>query len=198
MELDDLKKIWNETPIPNKTNPKIMDFIQHKSYGPLAQLKRTYRKQIVLMTVVPLLLLASNLNNVDKTLTSVLFWFYVAFCIGMAFFARYNYRIVERMQTMDLMVKTNLEQQVELLQKRAQLEILTLRFVTIFFILLLEVLPYFQDYSMLNKWHSLSPFIRFGAYIGLLLLQYVMNRRVKEYKVGRHLTYLKQLAKEMQ
>jgi hypothetical protein len=127
-----------------------------------------------------------------------MFWSYVAFCIGIILFAFYNYRIVSKMENMDGMVRTNLEQQINLLEKRANLEIVGMRVVLLFFITLTEVLPYFQHYRMLDKWHSLSPFIRFGAYAALLVLQYFLNRRVKQRKVGRHLAYLKELAKEMQ
>ena len=198
MELDELKKMWNETPLHNKPTTNIMELIQHKSYGPLASLKRTYRKQIRVMAVIPLMLIAVNMNDIDKVLTSILFWSYVVFCIGIILFARYNYQIVQRMQTMDTMVKSNLEQQIGLLEKRANLEILGLRGVLLFFVLLLEIVPYFQHYRMLDKWHSLSPFIRFGAYGGLLLLQYVLNKQLKERKIGRHLTYLKELVDQMQ
>jgi hypothetical protein len=51
---------------------------------------------------------------------------------------------------------------------------------------------------MLDKWHSLSPFVRIGAYGGLLLLQYVLNKQLKERKIGRHLAYLKELVDQMQ
>jgi hypothetical protein len=51
---------------------------------------------------------------------------------------------------------------------------------------------------MLDKWHSLSPIIRFGSYAALLLMQYFIARKIRERKVGRHLTYLKELVKEMQ
>jgi hypothetical protein len=85
-----------------------------------------------------------------------------------------------------------------LLEKRADLEIQGLRGVLFFFILLLEVLPYFQHYRMLDKWHSISIFFRIGSYGGLLLLQYVLNKQLKEQRIGRHLAYLKGLVAQMQ
>jgi hypothetical protein len=198
MELDELKQLWDATPVENKQQTNIMELIQQKSYGPLVALKRTYRKQIVAMTVLPLVLLIVNLNDIEKTLTSVLFWSYVVFCIGIVLFARYNYEIVKNMQSLDTVVKTNLEQQITLLQKRADLEILGLRVVLFFFILLLETVPYFQHYRMLDKWHSISIFVRIGSYGGLLLLQYVLNKRLKEQRIGRHLAYLKRVVAQMQ
>jgi hypothetical protein len=197
MELDELKKMWQETPIQKKQTTNIMELIQNKSYGPLSSLKSAYRKQIRVMTVIPLLLLATNLDNIEKVLTSVLFWSYVAFCAAIVLFARYNYRVVKNMQNMNGMVRSNLEQQIMLLEKRAKLEIWGLRGVLIFFALLVEVVPYFQHYRMLDKWHALPLLVRCSAYVGLLLLQYVISTRIKERKVGRHLAYLKELVSQM-
>lgn len=198
MELDDLKNIWKQSPEKNNLNTDIMELIQHKSYGPVSALKKVFRKQIALMAIIPLVLLTTNINNVEGVLTSILFWSYVAFCIGVIVFAYYNYRIVSKMEGMDAMVKDNLEQQVSLLEKRMKWEILGLRCVLLFFILLVEIVPYIQHYRMLSYWHDLSPFIRFGAYSALFLLQFFMNRRISERKMGRHIAYLKRLVSEMQ
>ncbi|TKK70348.1 hypothetical protein FC093_06270 [Ilyomonas limi] len=197
MELDDLKKMWQQTPVKN-INTDIMKILQQKSYGPVAALKKTFRRQMVLMFLIPLMLFTTNLHDIHGVLTSILFWSYVVFCIAIIVFAYYNYRIASKMEGMDAMIKTNLEQQVQLLEKRAKWEVAGMRGILLFFILLVEVVPYVQHYRMLDKWHSLPVAIRFGAYAMLLLLQYFLNKEIKQRKVGRHLTYLKELIKEMQ
>lgn len=198
MELDEMKQMWQQTPVRNNVNTDIMELIQHKTYGPIAALKHVFRKQILVMVMLPLLLLATNSQHVQGVLTSVLFWSYVAFCIGMIAFAFYNYRIVSSMERMDGMVKANLEQRINLLEKRANLEVAGIRGVLLLFIALLEIVPYFQHYSMLEKWHSLPLMVRVGFYAAFLLLQYVLNKKIKQRKVGRHLAYLKELVNEMQ
>ena len=198
MELDDLKQTWKETTIKKNKNTDIMDIMKHKSYGPIAALKREFRKQIVVMALLPLFLLITTVDDISKIYTNVLFWSYVAFCIGMIFFASVNYGIVKKMGTMDGMVRSNIEQQVDLLETRLKWKLVALRAVLLFFIVLLEVIPYFQHYSMLDKWHSLSPFIRFGAYAAFLVLQYFLSRMVSQRKFGGHIDYLKSLMKEMQ
>jgi len=198
MELDDLKNTWQQTPITKNKNWDIMEIIQQKSYGPVAALKRAYRKQMVLMLLIPLMLVAVNSQDIHGVLTSILFWSYVAFCIGVIVFAYRNYRVADKMSNMDVIVKTNLEQQIQLLEKRANWEIAGLRGVLLFFVVLLEVVPYVQHYRMLDKWHSLPVLARFGAYAALLALQYFMNKILKQRKVGRHLDYLKTLVQEMQ
>jgi len=198
MELDDLKQTWKETTIKKNKNTDIMDLMKHKSYGPIAALKREFRKQIAVMALLPLFLLVTTIQDVTQVYTNVLFWSYVAFCLGMIIFALANYRIVKKMGAMDGMVKTNLEQQIDLLETRLKWKLIGLRMVGLFFIVLLETVPYFQHYRMLDKWHSLSPLIRFGAYAAFLLLQYFLSRIVSERKFGAHIKYLKSLMNEMQ
>ena len=163
MELDDLKNTWQQTPPDKNSNTDIMEIIQHKSYGPLAALKKTFRKQIVLMFLLPFILLMTNAQDIQGVLTSILFWSYVTFCIYVIVYAYYNYRIVSKMENMDAMVKKNLEQQIHLLEKRAEWEVSNLRIVLLFFIILVEVVPYLQHYRMLDKWHSLPLAVRFGT-----------------------------------
>ena len=198
MELDDLKQTWNQNQSTKPLNTDIMELIQHKSYGPLAALKKAFRKQIVLMAIIPAYFIIFNVDDVHALLNNVILWSYIAFCLGVIIFSYYNYRIVNKMEGMDYMVKMNLEQQVDLLERRMKWKKTALIFALIFFILLIEIVPYFQHYRMLDKWHSLPVAIRYLAYAGLFVLQYFANTWVNERRYGRHLKYLKELAKEMQ
>ena len=198
MELDDLKQTWKQTPEKNNLKTNIMELIQHKDYGPVAAMKRVYRKQIILMSIIPFILLATNLMDLRIVLTSVMFWSYFAFCVGIVVFAYYNYRIVRKMEVMDEMVNTNLEHQINLLEKRKKWELAGMRGGLIFFMTLTEVVPYFQHYRMLDLWHSFSPVIRISTYLLLLFLQYFLNKRISQRNLGVHLAYLKNLVKEMQ
>jgi Ca2+/Na+ antiporter len=174
-----------------------MELILQKSYGPIAQLKRGYRKQIVFMSLLPFVLLLTNADNIDGVFRSVMYWSYVVFCFAVIVVASMNYRETAKMENQNADVKTNLETQVKLLQTRLDQLIIGLRVALIYFIILTEVLPFFQHYRMLTHWHALSPFIRFGAYAALLAMQYMLSRRVLNSKFGRHLTYLKELANQI-
>ena len=197
MELDDLKQRWKEKTNQKPTNKSIMEMIQHKSYGPIAALKRSYRKQMVVMLLMPLLLLLTNLDDITKPLTSVMYWSYVLFCIGIAAVAINNYITANRMQRMDGLLKENLEQQITLLQTRMNWTVISLRLALLFFVVLAEVLPYFQHFRMLDKWHSLPLLARYGTYAALFIAQYFLSPRVLQYKFGRHLESLKELAGEL-
>lgn len=198
MELEELKQSWKETAFKNKLNMDIMQIIQNKTYGPVAEMKKTFKRQMIAMAVLPVCLLLTNISNIYAPLTSVMFWAYVAFCAGTIAFAYRNYRITIEMSQMDKVVKTSLEQQVNILEQRSLWQLTALRFTLLFFIALTEILPYFQHYSMLQHWHGLSPLIRFSGYAALFAMQYFLTPRIRERKLGRHLRYLKTLVKDME
>jgi hypothetical protein len=150
------------------------------------------------MSILPFVLLLTNLDNAYGVLRSVMFWSYTAFCVAVIIVAAMNYRIAARMEGLDQMVKPSLELHIQLLQRRLDQLIIGLRIALIYFIVLTEVLPYFQHYRMLAYWHSLSPFLRFGAYAAILAAQYFIGRKQLHYKFGRHLAHLKSLVGEMQ
>jgi Mn2+/Fe2+ NRAMP family transporter len=198
MELDDLKNTWQQTGNNKIKNTDIMELIQHKSYGPITALKNAFRKQIIVMMLIPALLLFTSIDDITKALSSIMFWSYVVFCIGVIVSFYYNYRVVNKMEAMDGMVKQNLEQQIAVLEKRFRWHLTGVRIALIFFILLTEIVPYFQHYRMLDKWHSAPLLLRYAVYALLLIVQYTLSMTVWNRKFGSHLKYLKALVKEMQ
>lgn len=198
MELDDLKESWKQAPIKKIKNTDIMDLIQHKSYGPVEALKKEFKKQMMLFAVIVLVQVLVNVDNLPGLLQSILFWSYVAFCIGVITFSYQNFLIAQKMENADGNLKQNIQTQIDILERRLERKIIALRFAMLFFIILVEILPYFQHYRSLQLWHSISPFIRFGAYAFLLILQYFISRRITQKNFGNHITYLKNLIKEME
>lgn len=198
MELDELKKTWNHIQPPNPHNQNIMDIIQHKSQGPTAALKNSFRRQILILSIMPALLILTNIDHVETTLTSIFFISYVVFCIGVILFSLYNYRLVRNMESTDGALRSNLEYQINLLETRLRLNNKGLRIALVYFILLCEVVPFFQHFRMLDLWHSVHPVIRFLTYGLLIVAQYYMSKKVSHQKFGKHLEYLKTLVKDMQ
>ena len=197
MELDDLKQTWKQSEFKPDKNTDIMELIHNKKYGPLAALKRTFVKEIKFMAVLPIIIMLCNLDNIGGVLRSIMFWSYIAFCAGLLLFAAFNYRIVSRMEAMDGMVISNLEQQIQILERRLKANITALRIAMLYFIVLTEVMPYFQHYRTLSLWHAVSPVARFSTYAILLIVQYFTSRKVYQKKFGQYLAYLKELVKEM-
>jgi hypothetical protein len=198
MELDDLKQTWQHSQSIKPSNTNIMELIQQKSYGPLAALKKAFRKHILLMIVLPTYVIITNTDDLNHALKSVMLWAYIAFFLSVIVFTYYNYRMVSKMESMDHLVKANLEQQVDLLQTRMKWKKTGLTIALLFFILLAEIVPYFQHYRMSDKWLTVAPAIRFLSYASFLIFQYIISTWVNERRYGRHLKYLKELADEMQ
>jgi hypothetical protein len=159
-------------------------------------MKRNFKKDILFMSLLPFILILTNITDLHAVFTSVMFWSYVAFCIAVITFTLGSYRIADSMG-MSGMVRTNLEQQVALLERRFKWHMMGLRVVMLYFIVLTEILPYFQHYRMLNAWHSLPVVVRYGAYAALLVTQYFASRRVCEHKYGQHIAYLKDMLADM-
>lgn len=198
MELDELKNQWkqaNQTQSLNNQN--LIKVIQNRKVGPIAELKRSFKKQMIAMTVVTIAILATKFRNIDKIVASPLFWFYLLFCAAVVVSSRISYNVVLKMEEMDGDIKSNLQQQICILESKLKQKVIGIRIALLFFIALTEVLPYFETVRMLHTWHSLSPFIRFGSYAGLFLFQYLLSRRTTRRRFGQHIANLKELVKQM-
>lgn len=164
----------------------------------MAALKKAYQKQMMAMTLVAVFIVVTNLQHIDKTLTSALFWFYMLFGVGVVLFARRSYQLVEQMEGMDGAVKANLEKQIALLETRQRQNLIGIRVALLFFILLVEILPYFQYFHMLYTWTHLPLLTRLWAYLALFLFQYFISYRVSRRRFGQHIDRLKDLVQKMQ
>ncbi|MEO8174373.1 MAG: hypothetical protein ABI581_14865 [Sediminibacterium sp.] len=49
---------------------------------------------------------------------------------------------------------------------------------------LIEIVPYFQHYRMLDKWHSVPLVIRLLAYATLVVMQYTVSKSLQKEGLG--------------
>jgi amino acid transporter len=197
MELDELKKSWQQAPGKNFDDTNIMGMVRSEGKGPLQALRKAYMKQIVVLIVVPVALLLTNIDYLSAAFSSILFWTYILFCIGMMAFAFYNLRIVMSLQHSHEMLSTHLRRKLELLEKRKKAELIFMRATLLLLIILTEITPYFQQYRMLDKWHALSPAIRFPVYVLMIVLQYFASRNLKRKRTGEHIDHLRKLVGQL-
>jgi len=197
MELDDLKQAWKEQNKQSSQNQNIMELIHQKSRGPVASLKEAFKKQVRFFICLMVAMIATQIRNLDNTAALIFIGTYILFCIGVALFFYQNYRITSELEGMDGNVKSSLERYVTVLQQRLKWQQIGARIVMLIFILLLEVVPFFLHGRILDKWHSLSPVIRFTAYAAFLAIQYFVGRSVEKQKFGQYLIYLKELTAEL-
>jgi hypothetical protein len=197
MELDDLKTTWKQGDIKKQETQNIMELIQQKSRGPLASLKHAFRKQMILVTVLMIAVSIPNAGKLETVPGYVLYFTWVAFCMGIILAFYFNYRKTDKMENMDRPVKNNLEAYIVQLELRLKWQYIGKRLVVLLFILLLEILPLFYHARMLDKWHSVPPVIRFSSYVLYLVLLYFMSHRRQRRKFGKHVDHLKDLLNAM-
>ena len=197
MELDDLKRTWKQENQKQTKTPDIMELIHQKSRGPIASLKNSFRKQIIVVTALMSMVIATQAGNLDSTSSNLLFWTFIGFCLAMILTFYMNYRQTGKMEAMDEKVKNNLMKYVNMMEQRLRWQNIGARVVILFLILLLEIIPLYQHVRMLDTWNSLSPLIRFSSYAAYLVFQYYISRSVTRRKFGKHLDHLKSLLKEV-
>ena len=198
MELDDLKQPWLESAKNIKPlNTNVMEIIQNKSYGPAAQLKRNFRKMIIIIPIVVSMLIV-NLSKKHDIFSDVLFWFYIVFISSMMLFFYYNYRLINNMQCMDCLVKSNLEKQVKTLENGFKWRMVIIRVAFIIFIVLLEVLMYYNQEPALAKWYAQPVTIRMCAYAILITAWYFITKLIFRTRYGKHIQNLKNLVQQME
>ena len=197
MELDDLKTTWNASQDASNSNKNIMELIQHKKRGPVTALKTQFRNQILIMVVLPVTLLFVNINNIHNPASTIFYICYVVFCVMVILNSFLNYQAVRKMENMDGSVKNNLEQQITILEKRLQWNLVALPVVLLFFILLTEIMPFIGHNRIVDRWHTVHPLFRIGTYVILFTAQYFLSRKVTARKYGQHLLHLKELVKQM-
>ena len=174
-----------------------MELIHQKSKGPIASLKNSFRKQMIVVTALMSMVIATQAGNLDSISSNLLFWTFIGFCLAMILTFYMNYRQTGKMEAMDEKVKNNLMKYVNMMEQRLRWQNIGARVVILFLILLLEIIPLYQHVRMLDTWNSLSPLIRFSSYAAYLVFQYYISRSVTRRKFGKHLDHLKHLLKEV-
>lgn len=198
MELDDLKNSWKQSTSNIKnSNTNIMELIQNKSYGPIASLKNRFRKQLVIIPIV-LSILVINLSKHHNLFSDVLFWFYILFMMFVLFYFYFNYKMIRGMQNMDHPVKANLEKQIHILETGIKWRLIITRIMLVVFLVLLEILLFFNQEPSLVKWYAQPLYLRLLCYSAAVLLFFLFTKVVFKYKYSRHISYLKELVQQMQ
>lgn len=198
MELDDLKQPWSESAKNIKPlNTNVMEMIQNKSYGPAAQLKKAFKKRLIIIPVVVGILI-TNLSRKHDIFSDGLFWFYIIFCLLMMLYFFYNYRLVNKMQYMDNLVKANLEKQVEILERGLKWRLIITRIYFVVFIVMLEILVYYHREPSLVKWYAQPLVIRLLVYAVAIAALYLITKFTFKSRFGSYIENLKKLVQQME
>ena len=195
MELDELKEKWrqagtHETPSRNS----FKTIFRRRDQGPVAALKRNFRRQIIILSIVFFLFVHEFQNR--ELLNNVFFLWYAVCALLLCAFFFVNLQLVKRLETAGETLTAHVKSEIVLLEKRMKWQRVFTFVAIASLIVLLEVLPFFSDERMLNKWHSLAPVIRVSAYAALLLFRYFAGKLIAHRRYGRHVERLKKIMDE--
>lgn len=198
MELDDLKQKWTTSNEKIKLPDRdILDMIQNDSQGPVAKLKRRFRKGMVLLPAIAIIT-ATRLAQKHGFIYEVFTWYFITFCLLITLYFYLNYRVVSQIQTVEGDVKTNLKRQVLLLQTGLKWRLLITRGLMILFIILLEFLMQLKQDNGFEGWHHQPIFLRLLVYAGTFSGFYLLTKFATNLRYKKHIRHLESLTEQMQ
>jgi hypothetical protein len=172
-----------------------MEMIHHESLGPVAILKKKFRKQLIFLPIlicITALLFLTDLNNAEKV------WFLISIvaCLAQLFDVYVNYKLTSGLERMDRPVKTNLERYISRIEKSLKWQHKAGMGLLVLMYLFIEVAMRFHNGELLDDWRAIDPFIRLGAYALSFVALHFSSRFVRRRDFDQHIGRLKKLLTE--
>lgn len=194
MELDDLKQSWNEQSKQelNPLNNDFMEMIHNKSYGPLAELKSKFKRQLITIFLALPFIIYLFLKYPSFKYNGFMYYFiFIIFIAGSFYWL--NYKLVNSMQQTDSTVKETIGKNLKILENNFRKYFIVGRVYLFICIILLETFMYLHELKDFETWYSYSIFIRIAGYIALFLVAHFVSKLTYEKNFGKHISYLKEL-----
>jgi hypothetical protein len=196
MELDELKQSWQKaTEKMELPNRDVLELIQHRSEGPVAQLKRRFRKGMILILLVTGFSLIELHGKSD--LSEIMKWYLAGFCGMILIYFYLSYRLVSKMQEMQETVKANLQRQVHLLKTGLKWRLIVTRSMFVLYMVFLEAYMYLRPKDGLTQWRALPTGERLVIYAGIFLFMYLLTKYATTHRYKRHIEHLERLTEQM-
>lgn len=198
MELDNFKNAWKEMiPGEKKTSKEeLLQMLQQKSQRPIARMKRNLYLEAA--AVVVLYSLAALMNyTMDRMFFAEMGTILLVVGVLGLFYYYKKLRLLQDMECVQCEVKSNLERQVQLLEKY-------IRFYFIAGTVLAPLVYFLCGYIVLSKTpvypaRSISYYILFaGVGIILTVLSYYLNKWYVGKLYGQHVQQLKKLLEQFE
>ncbi len=191
MELDDLKDKWrNSDPTHTSTSKqKIMELIQQKSHGPVAALKKAFRKQLLIIPALAMLVGDALINPSRRTDPFFSLCFGIILLCGI-FFA-VGYFSLDKMSKADAPVVDQLKRQLRSLQEMMLFYRIISFAGVLMLVIFLEVYKDLWTGTAVADWFEVGLWLRIPAYGGLLFWAYTAFNTFFQKEYGKHLDELK-------
>ncbi|WP_162915789.1 hypothetical protein [Paraflavitalea soli] len=171
-----------------------MELIQQKSHGPAAALKKAFKKQLLIIPTL-VILVGDAVINPSRQTDPFFSLFFGITVLTMVFFA-VAYFTLRNMGKTDAPVVDQLKRQLRSLQDM----MLFYRIISLAGVLMLVIfLEVFKDLwtgTAVANWYEVGLWLRIPAYGGLLFSAYVVFNRIYQKDYGQHLDELKKSLSE--
>ncbi|HWI93304.1 MAG TPA: hypothetical protein VNT20_18625 [Flavisolibacter sp.] len=195
MELDELKQGWKRSAesmqIPATD---IQSLINDKETGPLIKLRNRFKRGMIIVPLVIAIALSRFPHHHGVTFI-ILFSFLLVFAFSMTGYFYYNYKLLGRLQTMNISVKEHLQKQVTTLEKGLHFRLIFTRGMVVVFIALVETLMYWG--KELAEWYAEPLTTRLMTYVVLFAVFYFVTHLAVKHRYGKNISRLKQLVNEL-
>jgi hypothetical protein len=205
MELDQLKNIWQKESVPGKGSEQVLPMLSRRSNNPIARMKRNLLSELISIIVLYGFTIIYYALAFRGRMSEVS-WFMIAIAL---FFFVYYYRknkLLNEMECVSCKVKSNLQRQVNMLEKYIRFYLLagtaliplTILFFSIILYLKSPVLPstVFFPGKGYPVWETCITWI--VVILISTLLAFYLNKWYVRKLYGKHIQKLKELLAEME
>jgi hypothetical protein len=198
MELDNLKNTWKDSST-NASTPKntIMELTQKKSYGPISTLQESFRRQVIIIPVLFVILIVQSVARPELR-TDPFFGLFIGMIILMTIFFASAFLILNNMNNPESPVAHQLKHQLNSLNRM----LLCYRVVAFTAVIMLAIfLEYFSNEGtalLIQEWYDVELWLRIFAYIALGVISLFIGKLRFEQEYGRHLAEVRRRVTEME
>ena len=196
MELDDLKNTWKQERIHQNKTQNIMEMIHHESLGPVAMLKKKFKRRLIFISV---LIIITALTFLTQLSIGEKVWFFISImgCLIVFVNTYSNYELTSELERRDGPVKAQVESYVATIEKRLKRQY-NIEFGFVLLLgMLIEIAIHFYHGELAEAWNAVNPLVRLASYILFFVVLYLLTRYTKWRDFDRHVNRLKNLLNEL-
>jgi len=190
MEIDDLKKSWDEAFPPAAMGNKIPEMILEHKQSPLAMLEKKTKIALWIFPFVAILF-AGTFYDHPLVRHSPAMWLLFFILFTEFLFSVFNLFVIRKIRNTEGNIRENLVNRIQLLRKGFNWFLKVYISLYVIMVVLLEVSMYYQVDGLVEGWHRLPVLIRGIVYVFVLALIYQAKRFSQQEHFGNYLEQLK-------
>lgn len=197
MELDNLKQAWKEQDVGEKlvSDEQILSMLQKKSQRPIAKMKRNLFWELVAVIVIYSATIAYYFIEKGGRYWEIAVLLLLVGLLFVVYYYRKN-KLLKQMECVACEVKSNLQQQVSVLEKYVRFYFIAGTLLTPIAYLVAGFLVFYKSPGAKMGSEFMTAFI--GSGIVLAILVYFLNVWYVNKLYGQHVKKLKDLLRQME